>query len=111
MKSTGTSGEASATNEANKEIDVTISINCKDFDVDCDHAFGGNTLQELVHSVQRHAVDTHEWTIQAVSSPDFVRMLVSVLRKAGGGEEINPVAISEWIMNGPGSTRAPDPAS
>jgi len=89
---------------------VTISISCKDFDVDCDHAFGGNTLQDLVHSVQRHAIDTHEWTQQAVSSPDFVRMLVSVLRKAGGAEEINPVAISEWIMAGPGSNPAPDAA-
>ena len=84
-----------------REIDVTVSINCKDFDVDCDHEFGGNTLQELVHSVQRHAIDGHEWSQQAVSSPDFVRMLVSVLRNADGTEEINPAAISEWILADP----------
>ena len=90
---------------------MTVSINCKDFDIDCDHEFGGNTLQELVNSVQRHAIDSHEWPREAVSNPDFVRMLVSVLRKAtGGSEEINPVEISEWILAGPGSNPAPNPA-
>ena len=88
-----------------------ISIACRDFEIDCDHVFDGSSLQELVHSVQRHAIDGHDWTRKGVSNPEFVRMLVSVLRQKDGTEDINPVTIAEWLKDAPELTKAPDTTS
>lgn len=86
---------------------MPLSISCREFGDACDDVITGESLQELVHQVQRHAVDEHDWTQKGVSSPDFVRVLVSALRQTVRPEDLRSVDLVEMIKNAPESKKAP----
>ena len=86
---------------------MSLSISCKDFNPDCKDVVTGESLQELVHEVQRHAIDAHAWSRKGVSSPDFMNVLVTALRQTVRPEEIRSVDLSELITNAPESKKAP----
>ncbi len=103
-------GWVCAPTTAGKEIEVSLSISCNVFDPDCKDVVTGESLQDLVHEVQHHAIDAHAWSRKGVSSPDFMHVLVSALRQTVRPEEIRSVDIldlSELIKNAPESKKAP----
>ena len=89
------------------ETSLALSIKCSDFSTECDDMVTGSSLQELVHEVQRHAVEHHEWTERGVNSPEFSGLLVSALRQTVRPEELRSLGLSDYIRDAPESKKAP----
>lgn len=54
---------------------------CKDLGVDCGYTAYGNTEQELMSDVVKHAKKVHKYTDEQINDPEMMKKVKSAIKK------------------------------
>ena len=61
---------------------MTLQLACEDVGVKCDFVASGETEEELLEQVARHAKEVHSYTDEQLSDPEMMEKIKGAVRQA-----------------------------
>lgn len=60
---------------------MAFKMACKDLGVDCGYTAYGNTEEELMSDVVKHAKKVHKYTDEQINDPEMMKKVKSAIKK------------------------------
>jgi len=60
---------------------MAYSLVCRDTGADCSYVARGETMEELLADVAKHAKDVHGYTDEQLSDPELIEKLKAVVKQ------------------------------
>ena len=61
---------------------MAFTLACKDFGVSCPYVAHGETEEEVLQDVSKHAKEVHSYTDEQVNDPKFIEQAKKLIKKA-----------------------------